>query len=294
MVKTTVPSSGNHEFDVRLLSCEEQDMGPWQKYAESRPESGPMHHVGWLTVLRETFNVRPYYLNAVEKDRTVLGIMPLYLSQSPFTGKHLATLQDGILANDARVAQELFSEAVRILEKVKGGYLLLRGGVEISEKPDQTIQVVHTFVDTSQPPDVLLRTINKKTRWSVRQAAKNGYMFREGGESDLRDFYAVYARNVRRLGTPVISLKTMKAIFSNLGPLCKLFMVHEFRVRCWRYALHCQRQRLVQLLCSSGSSRPEQICQLSPLLEGYRMDVRKRLHSIRPGQEHSRQRSSPF
>ncbi len=227
MVKTTVPSSGNHEFDVRLLSCEEQDMGPWQKYAESRPESGPMHHVGWLTVLRETFNVRPYYLNAVEKDRTVLGIMPLYLSQSPFTGKHLATLQDGILANDARVAQELFSEAVRILEKVKGGYLLLRGGVEISEKPDQTIQVVHTFVDTSQPPDVLLRTINKKTRWSVRQAAKNGYMFREGGESDLRDFYAVYARNVRRLGTPVISLKTMKAIFSNLGPLCKLFMVHN-------------------------------------------------------------------
>jgi hypothetical protein len=131
------------------------------------------------------------------------------------------------LANDASVAEKLFSEAVRIRERVKGGYLLLRGGMQVSGKPDGTIQVVHTFVDTGLPPDALLKTINRRARKYVRQAARNGYMFREAGESDLRDFYASYARNLRKLGTPVISFEMLEATARHLGPLCKLFTVYN-------------------------------------------------------------------
>jgi FemAB-related protein (PEP-CTERM system-associated) len=219
-------SDKSGEVNVRLLSHEEQDPSLWQDYVESRPESGPMHNAGWFKVLGEAFSVQPYYLLAVTKEGAVTGIMPLYLSRSIFAGKHLATLQDGILANDANVAEKLFGEAVRILEKVKGGYLLMRGGMAAGGKPDGSIRVVHTMVDTSLPSDALLKTINKKTRWSIRQAAKCGYKFREGVEADIKDFYNVYARNLRRLGTPVISFRAMAAIIRYLGPLCKLFTVY--------------------------------------------------------------------
>jgi FemAB-related protein (PEP-CTERM system-associated) len=74
-------------------------------------------------------------------------------------------------------------------------------------------------------PESILLSVPRKTRAEIRAGVHNGLEFKEDAIG-IDDFYAIYSRSVRDLGTPVFS----KRLFSNgpriLGSDCRIFSVH--------------------------------------------------------------------
>ena len=87
---------------VRLAT--EADLALWQQFVDGNEQGGGMHHAGWYGILRDAFWVTPYFLVAVNGNSTLAGILPLYFSRSPLTGRHLSSLEDGVLATTGEAA----------------------------------------------------------------------------------------------------------------------------------------------------------------------------------------------
>lgn len=200
---------------VRLAT--EADLALWQQFVDANGQGGCMHHAGWYGVLRDAFWVTPYFLVAVNGRGTLAGILPLYFSRSPLTGRHVSSLEDGVLATTGEAASALLNEARALRDKTTSRYLQMRGGM--IDRPGEIVQpTVRTFIDTSAPADKLWAATKKKTRWAVRQAEKQNLTIKhDAGLEGLSAFYAVYAAHMRDLGTPVFGADMFAAIVAHLG-----------------------------------------------------------------------------
>ena len=64
--------------------------------------------------------------------------------------------------------------------------------------------------------EALLEGIPRKTRYMVRKALKQPFTMR--ATRDVRAFKDLYARNLRRLGTPCFPYRHFTALIENFGP----------------------------------------------------------------------------
>jgi FemAB-related protein (PEP-CTERM system-associated) len=201
---------------VRLIS--DADLPVWQEFVDENADAGCMHHAGWYGVLRDAFWVSPYFLMATNEQGRVEGILPAYLSSSPFSGRHISSLEDGVLATSAEATSALLAEARSLRDKTSSRYLQIRGGA--IDRPAEIMQpAIHTCLDTSEPIETLWAAIRKKTRWAIRQAAPEGVQIEhDSALARLGDFYAAYAAHMRDLGTPVFGADVFAAIVRHLGP----------------------------------------------------------------------------
>ena len=202
-------------MQVRLAT--EADLALWQQFVDGNEQSGCMHHAGWYGVLRDAFCVTPYFLMAANEHGVVQGVLPMYLSRSPLTGRHLSSLEDGVLSSRSDAVGALLNEARALRGETRARYLQIRGG-NIDRSADIVQPSVHTFVDTSEPAERLWTAVKKKTRWAVRQAEKQDVAIEhDAGLRELAGFYSVYAAHMRDLGTPVFGSDVFSAIVTHLG-----------------------------------------------------------------------------
>ncbi len=199
---------------IRLAG--DADLAAWQNFVDRTPEAGPLHHAAWYNVLRDAYSVRPYFLFAVDEAGQIAGVLPSYLSRSPFTGRHISSLEGGILARSDDAVHALLTEAIALRDRTHARYLQVRGGPV--DAVGVTVPTVHTIIETRREVDTLWSAVKRKTRWGIRQAEKQEL----GIESDpelarLEDFYAVYAAHMRDLGTPVFGISTFRAMREHLG-----------------------------------------------------------------------------
>lgn len=202
-------------LNVRIAGPRE--LTAWQRFVDSSPEAGPLHHAGWYHILRDAFSVSPYFLYAFDGAGDVVGILPTYFSRSLITGRHLSSLEGGVLAKSSQAAEALVHEGIRLRDSLRAGYLQLRGGPLAANA--EIIPTVHTIIDTRQNVDQLWSAVKGKTRWGVRQAEKSSLGIERDLElSELDAFYGVYAAHMRDLGTPVFSRTMLRAMKAHLGP----------------------------------------------------------------------------
>jgi lipid II:glycine glycyltransferase (peptidoglycan interpeptide bridge formation enzyme) len=66
-----------------------------------------------------------------------------------------------------------------------------------------------------------------KLRTKVNLAIKHGLVHRMGGKELLQDFYRVFSRNMRDLGSPVHSLKWLHGVLAAFGEAAKVGVIYE-------------------------------------------------------------------
>lgn len=209
---------------VEALDNNRADLDQWQDFVDSTPDAGALHHIGWLSVLRDVYAVKPFYLMAKTNEGAVAGIMPCYRAASPFTGAHYTTLEGGILGHPmAQTA--LFEEAMKRLCTDRVQYFQIRGGVP-SACASHTLETVHTIVSTSDGPDAVWVAMKPKTRWAVRQMEKLPLEVVQDDRFELLDtFHSLYAERMRQLGTPTFGREVFQAMRAHLGEVMRLYMV---------------------------------------------------------------------
>jgi len=202
---------------IRVRLASDADLPIWQEFVDRNTRAGCMHNAAWLQVLHDVYWVTPYFLMAVDDTGAVQGILPTYFSRSPLTGRHISSLEDGVLSTTSEATAALLAEARALRDRTRSRYLQIRGGAV--DRPGDIVQAtVRTFINTSEPIEKLWAAITKKTRWGIRRAEGQGLRIEhDNALAALSEFYAVYAGHMRNLGTPVFARSVFDAMLNRLG-----------------------------------------------------------------------------
>jgi serine/alanine adding enzyme len=193
----------------------QDDTKSWDDYVANSPQATAYHLTAWKSVIERTFRHRTFYFMATERGE-VIGILPLVFTRSRFFGRYLVSLPcfnyGGICANNPAVQRHLLEKAIEVGRQEGATHMEFRhqapSGLDLPCKTGKVAMVL----DLPATSDALWEGFRAKLRSQVKRAEREQMAFKIGGLELLDGFYAVFARNMRDLGTPVYS----KAFFRNI------------------------------------------------------------------------------
>lgn len=190
------------------------------------PDATFFHRSGWQTIIHEVFRHPTHFLYA-EADGQIQGVLPLAHVKSRLFGNALTGLPfavyGGVAANSEAAAQLLEDEADRIARTLDVEHLELR---HIQRRhPDWPAQDLYvTFRKAILPKEEdNMQAIPRKQRAMVRKGIKNGLVAQVDANVDR--FFALYADNVHRHGTPAMPKRYFQALMDVFGSDCEVLTV---------------------------------------------------------------------
>ncbi|MCY7305020.1 MAG: FemAB family PEP-CTERM system-associated protein [Rhodoferax sp.] len=198
----------------------------WDAFVLACPQATFFHRAGWQNVITSVFRHKTYFLFA-EADGAIQGVLPLAHVNSWLFGNSLIGLPfavyGGVAAANDAAAQMLEEEAQAIARKLGVDHLELRNvQPRHSDWPTQDLYV--TFRREIYPvEDANMLAIPRKQRAMVRKGIKNGLVSQIDLGSDR--FFALYADNVHRHGTPAMPQSYFRALRAEFGPDCEVLTV---------------------------------------------------------------------
>ena len=185
------------------------------------------HRAAWLEVIRKAFGHKTIHLVA-ESGGRVAGVLPLVFFHSRLFGVFAVSIPflnyGGILADGPDVERALLERAIEETQRVGGTHLELRHTRQhfgdLASKRHKVAMELPLAPTVEQQWDAL----DKKVRNQVRKAEKSHVTIAEGDADLLGDFYAVFARNMRDLGTPVYSARLFREVLATFPNHSRVFV----------------------------------------------------------------------
>ena len=202
----------------------------WNAYVDGHPDATVDHLWQWRTVFERVFGHQTVYL-AVRRGPDVAGLLPLVLFRSRIFGRAVVSLPflnyGGLLAEDARPARALVARASDVAREFGASYVELRHGAR--QLPDAPYRQHKLRLVRPLPSSIddLWKDIDRKVRNQVRKAQKEGLAALQGGGELVTEFYQVFARNMRDLGTPVYSKRLFERVLADFGTQASVFLVRN-------------------------------------------------------------------
>ncbi len=220
-------------LEVRLTSGDdlEDRIGEldWQPLCGENPHSD--RDPRWLLVLRDGLKQEPFLLEAIRQGQTV-GYLPLALVSSWLFGRFLVSLPYlstvGVITEEPEVAERLVDEAIELAGQTRSRFLELRQerAWDHPELPEEMSAKVHMRLTLPEGgSEALWDSLKSKVRSQVKKGLQNEFSVAFGGQELLEDFYGIFARNMRDLGTPVYGqslFRSMLRHFVDQAELCVL------------------------------------------------------------------------
>jgi FemAB-related protein (PEP-CTERM system-associated) len=192
------------------------------------PEASGYHRAVWVDILASAFR-HPVRRLVVESPDGIHGVLPLVFFHSRLFGRFAVSLPflnyGGVLADSPAAERLLLEEAIRECRRAGAGYLELRHFRqhfgELAGKRHKVAMRLRLEADA----DRQWQSLDRKVRNLVRKAEKSGMRSTVGGAELLPSFYAVFARNMRDLGTPVYSKRFFAQVLELLPHHSQVFCV---------------------------------------------------------------------
>lgn len=191
------------------------DGARWDAYVQQHPDATGYHLYAWRGVFERTFGHKTSYLLA-ERDGAVTGVLPLVKFRSPLFGRFLVSLPfvnyGGVLASDEASAHALVARAASLARELKARHVELRHRSRRFEGLAPKEHKVSMLLPLAGTVDAMWEGLDRKVRNQIRKAEKSGLAAEAGGIERLDEFYGVYARNMRDLGTPVYARRFFEEV----------------------------------------------------------------------------------
>src|SRR5664279_3048055 len=193
----------------------------WDAFVMGCPSATFFHRAGWQSVLRDVFRHETHFLYA-EIDGRIEGVLPLARVKSLLFGHSLVSLPfavyGGAAASHPRVADELERSAQELALRLGVDHLELRNvAPRHADWPMQDLYV--TFRKALLPDEEAnLSAIPRKQRAMVRKGIAKG--LRSEVDTGVDRFFALYASNVHRHGTPGLPKRYFEALRRTFGADC--------------------------------------------------------------------------
>jgi FemAB-related protein (PEP-CTERM system-associated) len=192
----------------------------WDQLVRQSPGWTHFHLYGWREVIDRTFGHECAYLAARDAHGTLVGVLPLVHVRSVLFGRFLVSMPfvsyggplgsgEAVTALGAAALDEARRANVKLLE--------LRSRRQLPLDLSVSHRKITVLLDIpSGDPDGLWNALPGKLRSQIRRPQKDGIEVRLGREQ-LEPFYAVFARHMRDLGTPVQPRRLFEAIADIFG-----------------------------------------------------------------------------
>ncbi len=207
----------------------EQDQADWDAFV-ARPDTSASayHRWDWKQVFGEALKAPTAYFLARSKANEVVGILPLVQLKSRLFGNYFVSVPyanfGGAVALDAEIEQALMNAAGSHANSQSATHIEFRDSHERSGWSPR-LDKVEMIRPLETDAETMMSNLGAKLRAQVKRPIREGAVSERGGSELLQDFYNVFARNMRDLGTPVHSRKFFAAILDCMGKDAEIVIV---------------------------------------------------------------------
>jgi FemAB-related protein (PEP-CTERM system-associated) len=205
----------------------------WNGYVAAHPSGTFYHRFEWLPLIARVFRHRVLPLAMVAGDRgdRIIGVFPLVHMQSRLFGRVLVSMPfvnyGGVLGDSSTIEETLWNAAVQMARD--------QGARSVEARHLRPHEFVHQgkrhkvgmTLTLSPTIEAQWKAFNAKLRNQIRKSEVSGLTVRTGGATEVGDFYNVFARNMRDLGTPVYHRALFAGLFAAFPDACRVFTVRD-------------------------------------------------------------------
>ena len=184
-----------------------EDRLRWDRFVLDHECGTGYHLYSWRNVISEVFGHDTIYLMGKNESGEIVCVAPLVILSSLLFGRFLISIPflnyGGILAinQETRASLEAYLEEIATFEEVE--HVELRQQEVVATSWVRSERKVSMRLSLPSAYDDLQKQFPSKLRSQVRRAQKEGMTARVGGSECLDEFYTVFSRCMRDLGTPV-------------------------------------------------------------------------------------------
>jgi len=208
-----------------------EEMQPlWDAYVEQHKDATHCHCWAWKRVIENAFHHPTYYLAATDQGK-LTGVLPLVWQHSRVFGSFLTSMPflnaGGVLAGSAEVEDELVRHAIELTRRLHARHLQLRYRGECRLALPSMAHKIAAVRPVWADSDAMFAALDKKVRTDIKKAIKSGLTARAEGAEALEQFYAIYAANMRELGTPVYGRNFFAEILNAFSGAAEIVVVRR-------------------------------------------------------------------
>jgi FemAB-related protein (PEP-CTERM system-associated) len=211
---------------ARLRADDRAGAARWDAFVDVCPAATFFHRAGWQRILHDSFRHETHFLYA-ETGGRIEGVLPLAHVKSLLFGHSLVSLPfavyGGVAATSDAAAGALELEAQHLARRLGVAHLELRNvDARHADWPRQDLYV--TFRKPLAADDAAnMQAIPRKQRAMVRKGIKNALVSQI--DPGVERFFALYADNVHRHGTPALPKRYFEALRDVFGANCEVLTV---------------------------------------------------------------------
>ncbi len=210
---------------IRVSIATPSDSGAWESYVDARGDAAGYHSWRWRQVFSEAFAHEPVYLIAREGG-LITGVLPLVQIKSLLFGRTLTSLPflnyGGVMADGPEIGAALVDAARQEAGTRRCSHVELRHVA--AQFPSLPCKQHKVSMRLATGPG-MWEALDRKVRNQIRKAEKSGLVIERGGAELVGDFYDVFARNMRDLGTPVYSRRLFEEVMRVFPDRARLHVV---------------------------------------------------------------------
>jgi serine/alanine adding enzyme len=238
---------------IRVLWAGDEIPASWDDYVKGNQNASVYHLRAWRSVIHGAYRKDAYYLIAESEGAgRVVGILPLVHMRHWLFGNSLVSMPffdgGGVLADDPGIAGRLRATAVELASTLGADAIEFRQGNEPASESAPAVPLgsraevqgvrsvwtecadaqarVRMILDLPGDPGLLMANFKSKLRSQIMKPMKLGLDTVVGGVELLEDFYAVFAENMRDLGSPVHSVALIEKTLVAFPRDSRLFVVY--------------------------------------------------------------------
>ena len=227
-VSTRIYSTTDIDANDIHVSLDAATPEEWNRYVESNPSASLYHRAEWQALIKETFGHSGYYFSARDKTGNITGVLPLIRLRSRLFGDFMVSMPyfnyGGAVADHPLIEQHLMEAAAQQGARIGVSHIEFRDDTPRRELPART-EKVNMILRLPDNQDELWQSFTPKLRAQIRRPQRENPQVLMGGVEYLDDFYAVFSRNMRDLGTPVYSRTFFRNILDSFPDTSQLIVV---------------------------------------------------------------------
>ena len=212
-----------------VVEATEHYESDWDRYVCASKHASGYHLMGWRRVIRRTFGHETDYLLVKDDSGRLKGVLPLVLLSSKLFGRFMVSLPflnyGGVVAEDSAAAASLLDAAIERAQTRGAQHIELRQGAASDIALPSSHRKVSMRLDLPSGYEELWKAFPSKLRSQIRRAQREGMTVRFGGIECVSNFYNVFCRCMRDLGTPVYSQRFFRAICEEFPSQSRICLV---------------------------------------------------------------------
>ena len=222
-------TSSDSDLDKITIDLLDKEDKVWNDYVEKHPAATIHHLTQWRDILRKTYGIESFNFLAQDSFQKVVGILPLVRLKSRLFGDLLVSMpyfqRGGAIADHPSIEKALIQAANEKAAQLGIEYIEYRDDIPREELPVQSHKV-NMVLSLPDSKEALWSNFSPKLRAQIKRPQRLEPRILIGGKEYLSDFYKVYSRNMRDLGSPAHSRMFVENILDAFPGQSWIIVIH--------------------------------------------------------------------